>query len=247
MRKLNANKNKAGSRWMVGARIYDILNVLCDQDKSWGNTEAVKVLFVSANREEINMPTYPLGLACVAEATKQAGHDVELLDLMGANDPSSVLEDAIHRFRPEVIGVSVRNIDDQDSKSPRFLLEQVRNAVAGCRRVSGAPVILGGAGYSIFPASALDYLGAKMGIQGEGEVSFPATIRRMQQGTDLSGIPGLHVSGLGLQGNRRLVKKLVMIFRYIEHEERRRKCLRRSYIQRIFRMCPRRPWIISSN
>lgn len=171
----------------------------------------MRVLFVSANREEINMPTYPLGLACVAEATQQAGHDVELVDLMGVNDPSSLLEDATHRMHPEVIGISARNIDDQDSESPRFLLGQVREVVAECRRLSDAPVIVGGAGYSIFPESALDYLGADMGIQGEGEVSFPAAIQRIQRGTDLSGIPGLRLPGLGLQGERELTKNLEVL------------------------------------
>ena len=50
----------------------------------------VKVLLISANREEINMRTWPLGLACVAAATRQAGHEVELLDMMDAKNPQSL-------------------------------------------------------------------------------------------------------------------------------------------------------------
>ena len=42
----------------------------------------MKVLLISANTEQINMPTLPLGLACVAAATRKAGHDVAYLDLM---------------------------------------------------------------------------------------------------------------------------------------------------------------------
>jgi hypothetical protein len=137
-----------------------------NQDKNRGSSEAMRVLFVSANKEEINMPTYPLGLACVAEATQRAGHHVELVDLMGVTDPCSVLGEAIHGLHPEVVGISVRNIDDQNEQNPRFLLDQVREAIADCRRLSDAPIILGGAGYSIFPESALKYLGADMGIQG---------------------------------------------------------------------------------
>ena len=36
----------------------------------------MSVLLISANREDINMPTLPLGLACVAAAVEQAGHAV---------------------------------------------------------------------------------------------------------------------------------------------------------------------------
>ena len=38
------------------------------------------------------MPAMPLGLACVAEATKMAGHDVTMLDLMFRTDVSSTLK-----------------------------------------------------------------------------------------------------------------------------------------------------------
>jgi hypothetical protein len=98
------------------------LLIVGNQDKNRGSSEAMRVLFVSANRVEINMPTYPLGLACVAEATRRAGHHVELVDLMGVTVPCSVLGEAIHGLHPEVVGISVRNIDDQNEQNPRFYL-----------------------------------------------------------------------------------------------------------------------------
>jgi hypothetical protein len=80
----------------------------------------------------------------------------------------------IEKFRPEIIGISVRNIDDQNMENPRFLLDPVREIVAECRSLSHASIVLGGAGYSIFLESALSFLGADMGIQGEGESVFPS-------------------------------------------------------------------------
>jgi radical SAM superfamily enzyme YgiQ (UPF0313 family) len=93
-------------------------------------------------------------------------------------------------------------------ENPRFLLDQVKKVVTDCRNFSDVPIILGGAGYSIFPESALNYLEADMGIQGEGEMSFPLLLDRIERGVDLSGIPGLYVRGLGLQGKRSFVKNL---------------------------------------
>ena len=55
----------------------------------------MKVLFISANRTEIYMKTLPFGLACVASAAERAGHEVRLLDLLGAADASEALSDAV--------------------------------------------------------------------------------------------------------------------------------------------------------
>ena len=168
----------------------------------------MRVLLISANMEKINMPTLPLGLACVAAATQKAGHDVTMLDLMIEKDTRAVLKETIEGFCPDIIGISVRNIDDQNMKNPRFLLDPVKEIIAVCRSLSEAAIILGGAGYSIFPESALSYLGADMGIQGEGEVVFPELIERMERAASLSGLPGLYLTGHGLQCKRMFVKNL---------------------------------------
>jgi len=162
----------------------------------------VNVLLVSANTERINLPALPLGLGLVAAAVRRAGHRTALLDLRAVADPRSALRAAIEQGAPDVIGISVRNIDDQEMESPRFLLGQVRDIVAACRALSEACVVLGGAGYSIFPDAALAYLGADMGVCGEGEVVFPLLLSRLERGEDPSGLPGLHVAGRGAETER---------------------------------------------
>lgn len=152
------------------------------------------------------MTTLPLGLACVAAATTKSGHEVAMLDLQVEKNTRSVLQDTIEGFRPDIIGISVRNIDDQNMEHPKFLLEKAREIVARCRNLSRAKIVLGGAGYSIFPEGALSFLGADMGIQGEGEVAFPTLIARMEQNADLSGVFGLYLPGQGLQCKRRFAK-----------------------------------------
>jgi radical SAM superfamily enzyme YgiQ (UPF0313 family) len=157
----------------------------------------MRVLLVSTNTERINMPVMPVGLAHVTAATRRAGHEVSLVDLMGEADPLGAVQRAISALRPEVIGLSIRNIDDQSMESPRFLLDQVPPVVAECRARSSARIVLGGAGYSMFPDEALAYLGADAGVQGDGEEAFPALLDRIQKGEDVSGLPGVHVAGRG--------------------------------------------------
>ncbi|HTP65726.1 MAG TPA: radical SAM protein [Geobacteraceae bacterium] len=159
----------------------------------------MRVLLISANTETINMVPLPLGLNCVAVAARNAGHDVRLLDLMGGADIRRIIGDAVQGSRPDVIGISVRNIDDQSMAKPRFLLEPVRHTVSLCRAFTDAPIVVGGAGFSIFPEAALRYLQADLGICGEGEVAFTTLLRALERGDNLSDIPGLCRPGAGVQ------------------------------------------------
>jgi radical SAM superfamily enzyme YgiQ (UPF0313 family) len=137
-------------------------------------------------------------MAQVAAATQNAGHDVNTLNLMMAGDIRGLVKATVASYQPDVIGISVRNIDDQVMGNPNFLLDPVRAAVSECRNLSDAPIVLGGAGYSIFPLSALDYLKADMGIQGEGEKSFVTLLERIEHQADISEIPGLCLPKTGL-------------------------------------------------
>ncbi len=155
----------------------------------------MKVLFISPNAERLFMPTLPLGLALVAAATRWAGHETRFLDLLAAADPLNLVRQAIAEFRPEVIALSVRNVDNQTMQDIKFLLGPVRDVVDVCRAASQVKIVVGGAGYSIFPDAALKYLGADYGVCGEGEVVFPKLLERLQRGLDAGSLPGVYVRG----------------------------------------------------
>jgi len=167
----------------------------------------VNVLLISANMEKMNMPPLPLGLACVAAATRAAGHEAAMIDLMFEEDPARAIRGAFEEMHPDAVGVSVRNIDDQDMEHPRLFLDPIREVIAVCRGMARVPVILGGAGYSIFPESALRHLGADMGIQGEGEAVFPSLLERLARGGRVSDIPGVYLPGM-LPMGRSFVRNL---------------------------------------
>jgi radical SAM superfamily enzyme YgiQ (UPF0313 family) len=155
----------------------------------------MRVLLVSANTERTVIIPLPLGLAFVAAACRRAGHETALLDLMSERDAIPAIQTRIEEFRPGVIGISVRNIDDQNMARPKFLLPAVREIVAVCRRRCDAPIVLGGPGYSLFPESVLRFLQADMGIRGEGEKVFPALLERLESGSDPHGLPGVYLPG----------------------------------------------------
>jgi radical SAM superfamily enzyme YgiQ (UPF0313 family) len=93
----------------------------------------------------------------------------------------------------------------------QFLLDQVKEVINCCRSSIAAPIILGGAGYSMYPESSLVYLGADMGIKGEGEVVFPDLVDCIQHGKDVSDLPGLYLPGRGTKTENRYVNDLDLL------------------------------------
>jgi radical SAM superfamily enzyme YgiQ (UPF0313 family) len=161
----------------------------------------VKVLLVSANREHIPDPIFPLGLAYVATATRQAGHQVEVADLCFGRRPLATLAKRIAAFRPEVVGVSMRNVDNAAYPLTVDYLPRHREVVDTIRRCTRAPVVVGGSGFSILPLPYMSVLAADFGIAGAGEQSFVALLAALCGQGNPRNIPGVLV---GSGGNHRL-------------------------------------------
>mgnify|MGYP000623918108 CR=1 FL=1 len=69
----------------------------------------MRVLLVSANTLKVPYPVYPLGLDFVA-ASLAGRHEVHIADLnLGTGD--RYWQETVTVFKPDVIGLSVRNID----------------------------------------------------------------------------------------------------------------------------------------
>jgi radical SAM superfamily enzyme YgiQ (UPF0313 family) len=148
----------------------------------------MRVLLVSANTLTQPYPVYPLGLDYVAGALADR-HTVQIVDM---NPPGAVktLADIIDGFAPEVVGISIRNIDNSDRTDPRGFCEAHRKLTASIRARCRAPMVLGGSGFTIFPAETLRALGADYGIIGEGE-RLSALLDALEGGSEVSSMPGV--------------------------------------------------------
>ncbi len=147
-----------------------------------------KVLLVSTNRCSTPDPIFPIGLSHLNGALRQAGHETCWVDL-NANGPP--LEEVLREFRPEFVGVSLRNIDDVLIRKQETYFGAVAGIGDAMRAVAPCTVVLGGSGFSIFPQRLLEASGADYGIQGEGEAAFLALICALKGGEEVVGIPGL--------------------------------------------------------
>lgn len=151
----------------------------------------MKILLISVNREKTPYPVAPLGLAYIAAALQGKGHDILVLDLCFEDDHESALKAALKKSPPDIIGISIRNIDNLTFPGSIFYLPFFKKIVETLRLESEAPIVLGGSGFSLFPEEILHSLGAEYGIIGEGESSIILLIELVGSGGDLSIIPNL--------------------------------------------------------
>ncbi len=142
-----------------------------------------EVLLISCNVSCEPYPVYPLGMTVVAEALRAHGHRVVEWDWLLAKPSRERIEETIRSVKPGVIGLSLRNIDNCDSRDPTTYDEPCVEAVQMLRELTFCPIVLGGAGYSLFPEQLLERIGADYGIAGEGETTFCWLVDRLADGS----------------------------------------------------------------
>ena len=145
------------------------------------SVSSANCLLISANCMSSPYPVYPIGIAYIKGALQRHGHRADHVDIL-ASGGYGVLEQRLTQNNYDIIGVSIRNIDNVDSTSIQELLPDIAEAVRYIRKHSKAPLVLGGPGFSIMPERLLDHFQADYGIVGEGEEAFPGLVDRLMAG-----------------------------------------------------------------
>lgn len=145
---------------------------------------------MSPNRERIPDPLLPVGAATVAALLRDLGHEVRLLDLCHEPEPAAAVRRHLADWPPDLIGLSIRNLENNQLLGHRSYLDDLRALVSTIRGVSAAPIVGGGAGFSLFPAEMLEVLGLDYGLAGEAEVSLGALVEAIVSRRPPGGIPG---------------------------------------------------------
>ncbi len=139
----------------------------------------MKILLISNNLSKDPYAVFPLGLGIIANVLKKNEHDVELFDQLATE---SSLRQVIADFDPQLIGISIRNIDNVNSQNPCFFLDEVAGTVQLIRDETPVRIFLGGAGFSLMPEAILTYVGADYGIVGAGESAVVALAEAVEDG-----------------------------------------------------------------
>jgi hypothetical protein len=127
----------------------------------------MKILLINPNRFK-SPPVPPLGLEYIAGSLENGGHEVSILDLCFSDDVFRELEEAVRNFRPELTGITVRNVDSVLYPDNEFYLDDIKRIVEQVKSY-GLKVLLGGTGISTNPAGVLGYLNADYAFVGPAE------------------------------------------------------------------------------
>jgi anaerobic magnesium-protoporphyrin IX monomethyl ester cyclase len=162
------------------------------QRRTGSSDGGARVLLVSTNRERQPYPVVPNGLACVASALDAAGHQVRFLDLCFSRDPIASARGAAAAFGADIIGVSVRNIDNSDAIALRHYTPEARGVLHALRAAApAARIIAGGAAFGVAPEALFRDLGVDYAVAGDGERASAALVNALTSGTAIEALPGL--------------------------------------------------------
>ncbi|MCF8025100.1 MAG: radical SAM protein [Desulfobacteraceae bacterium] len=151
----------------------------------------MKVLMISTNREKSPFAVAPIGAAKVFSALQKSGHEVCLLDLCFSRSIQRSIKKAVYGFSPDIIALSIRNLDNCAYVRPHAYFPADRRIVEMIRRCCRAPIVIGGSGVSVAPGELTAYLGVDYAIAGEGERSMPAFLSALANQSDFESVPGL--------------------------------------------------------
>lgn len=140
----------------------------------------MRIAFVSANRETMPDAVLPLGVLHVMAATPER-HEKQLWDLCFEDDPLATVARNLRAYRPDLVAIGLRNLQNMDYTSITGNLEAYRALVRTVRENSPARVVVGGGGFSVAPRALMDDLGADYGIAGEGERAFARLVDELEQ------------------------------------------------------------------
>ncbi|MEW6114989.1 MAG: cobalamin-dependent protein [Thermodesulfobacteriota bacterium] len=151
----------------------------------------MKVLLINTNTKKDLLAAPPLGLCYVAEATENAGHEVQVLDLCFSKHLERDIKQSVARFSPDAIGLSVRNIDNVNMLNQVLYVPEAIEIARHIRSVTTVPLVVGGSGASLIPEQILKHLAADYVVVSDGEESFPRLLASLQEGRPPDVVPGV--------------------------------------------------------
>lgn len=136
----------------------------------------MKVLLINPNRYKFP-PVPPIGLEYVAACLERDGHYVEILDLCFSENIYGEIDSAIKTFNPEIVGITVRNVDTVLYHTNEFFLDDIRDIIDYIKSTYGLKIIIGGSGIITNPVGILDYLNADIALIGAGENTLNSILK----------------------------------------------------------------------
>lgn len=141
-------------------------------------------------RRDIKYPLYPIGLSYIASAI--TNHSVRIFDPNCYDYPECFeeLKKQAENFDPNVVGISIRNVDTTQRRDPFIHLNTVMPTIQAVKAVKpDVKVITGGTGFSIFAKEIMErFVQIDFGVYLEGEETFVELLENLESPEVVKGI-----------------------------------------------------------
>lgn len=150
----------------------------------------MKIFFIQADQEGQARLVFPLGIAYVATMVETHGHQVVVFDPNVERNVRISLEMRLRAFNPDLVGISLRNIDSQQTQNLVYYLEFLRPQVELIKSiVPHAKLVVGGSGFSIFAEKIMEMFPEfDFGVYLEAEESFPELLAHLDHPELVKGV-----------------------------------------------------------
>ncbi|ROP35516.1 tryptophan 2-C-methyltransferase [Saccharothrix texasensis] len=154
-----------------------------------------RALVTLVNPNKIRPTITPYALDILTTSLEESGFDVEVVDLNFHRDEwRAALAGYFDRRRPLLVGVTVRNTDTIYPQEQKVFVGEHREIITEIRRLTSAPLVVGGVGFSSMPFALVDYFGVDYGVKGPGELIICRLADALLTGGSPRDVPGLIVN-----------------------------------------------------
>jgi radical SAM superfamily enzyme YgiQ (UPF0313 family) len=155
----------------------------------------LRLLLVNPNRYK-SPPAPPIGLEYLATSLEEKGHKTKMLDLCFVGDLLKDIDASVMSFKPDLVGMTVRNVDSVLYHTNEFFLDGIKDIVNHMKSNYGLKVIIGGTGISPNPIGVLEYLNADCAIAGPGEETIHEVLDAIGSGDSKKIFQGKYTGSL---------------------------------------------------
>lgn len=146
------------------------------------------ILLIQSLTQFDESPIYPLGLCYIA--AQLSGQDVSIFDMNTSQEPYGELYDKIRDIRPQMIGLSLRNIKVATPGGHHSSFVPHEETIKIIRKAAPDTLIVaGGSAFSLYAEDIMKRLPEiDFGVSREGEESFPELLKNLKQPEAVKGV-----------------------------------------------------------
>lgn len=152
----------------------------------------MKILFIQAlSMEGIDVErVYPIGIVVLAsQVERETSHQLQLFDMNMAIDPYGDLRLQLDTHQPDVVCLSLRNIDPLGNKTSSLIPSFAVSLAFIKRYAANTKILVGGTGFSLFPERLMrDYPEIDFGVTGEAEKIIVPLLENLNDPPHLPGL-----------------------------------------------------------